>query len=153
MINVVHHTGRQSSVFHYLLRQRWIFSNVEAFSSQSKILQHIQRPAAMKRWCTPCLWAILTRFFYRLKHASNPAEPKRWGAFTQSGQRLKFPERRRRRMVFIINHRYVFSCRVHGNGPETSKPKKGMGSQDNAMVRLLTTTCGVRSQQQQLLVA
>lgn len=34
-------------------------------------------------------------------------------------------------MVFIINHRYVFNCRVHGNSPGTSEPQKGMGSEDD----------------------
>lgn len=49
-----------------------------------------------------------------LNAVTRDAEPER------RGQRLKF-KCKRRKTIFIINRKCVFSRRAHGNGPETSK--------------------------------
>lgn len=125
-MKAVQYAGRQSPAWDYLWRQRWILSWT------------VQRSVAMEQ--------RLTRPFERPPSSldaslNNDAEPE------QRGQRLKFKSQRRK-TVFIINSKCVFSRRAHGNGPETSKGRQGMESQADPMVHLPTTTRGAGSQQQ-----
>lgn len=100
MINVVHHTGRQSSAFHYLLRRRWIFSWTVSHTRERRSC-FFTTPNFYSRACRH--EKVANAMSLSRPHLSSIAQ--KWqGALANVSSRLKFPDCLSRKMVFIINH-------------------------------------------------